>query len=169
MNEFIQANFLYVSIGSAVVLALICLLLYFIFPRPFRTTIILIVLAAAGVGAWYWYQTQRSDAPPSESVVFLEKSLVPDKIQSIEVLRGKQSKVKLDRAGKEWTLPGKWPARVQESDEWVKLVTTLHSRFAPLPISKDAKDSELRPFGLDGEPLTLRISVGDESHTLRFG
>jgi len=131
-----------------------------------KTTFFLIVLLGAGVGGWYWLQTQKVEEPASPTLTFLKDSLDAKKIQRVEVLRGKDSRFVLERTGNEWSLPGKWPARTQESEQWIDELAKLRSRFAPIPITKDA---DLITYGLEREPLTIRVAMGDTTHTLRFG
>ena len=130
-----------------------------------KTTLLLLVLLGSGVGAWYWLNTHNSKATAEPSVAFLEESLVPDKVTKIEVSRGKESGFTLVKSGKEWNLAGNWPSRPQETAEWIHLLTSLRTRFAPIPIT----DGNLKPFGLDANPLIVKVTIDGAPVTLRFG
>ena len=131
-----------------------------------KTTIFLIILLGAGAGAWFWYETRRTEETLSPTETFLEESLVPTKITRIEVARGKESRFVLEKTGAEWHLPGNWPARAQETEQWLATLTSLRSRFSAVPLEEKA---DLKPYGLDDAPLTVKVTAGDETHTLRFG
>jgi hypothetical protein len=131
-----------------------------------KTTIFLIILLGAGAGTWYWHETRRTEETLSPTETFLEKSLDPNKITRIETTRGKENRFVLQKTGTEWHLPGNWPARAQETEQWLAILTCLHSRFSPTPLPEKA---DLKPYGLDDAPLTVKVTAGDETHTLRFG
>jgi len=132
----------------------------------FKTTFLLIVLAGAGGGAWYWLEMRRPEEKSSATAEFLVTSLKPDKITRIEIARGKDSRVVLEKTADGWYLPGKWPARPQETEQWIETLAALRSRFTPTTLEEG---TSLKPYGLDGDPLTVKITAGDEGHTLRFG
>src|SRR6185503_5177292 len=102
----------------------------------------------------------------SATAEFLVTSLKPDKITRIEIARGKDSRVVLEKTADGWYLPGKWPARPQETEQWSETLAALRSRFTPTAVEEG---TSLKPYGLDGDPLTVKITAGDEGHTLRFG
>lgn len=77
-----------------------------------------------------------------------------------------QTRFVLERHGKEWSLPGNWPVRPNETEQWLAVLTSLRSRFTPIVLEKNAR---LTPYGLEDDPLTVKVTVGDETHTLRFG
>src|SRR5204863_9965705 len=108
-----------------------------------RTTLVLAVLAAAGVGVWLIGPQlperlspvpalpPRSDAGTLE--VF-EQEITPDSTKRLEVFRGSEPVLTLERGGKDaWVMPGGWPTRDEEIKELVNRLTVLRSRFAPLP------------------------------------
>jgi Domain of unknown function (DUF4340) len=72
----------------------------------------------------------------------------------------------LERPGTEWRLPGNWRVRTQEAKEWTTVLTTLRTRFAPIALAKDA---DLKPYGLDEHPLTIKVTVGEKTRILHFG
>lgn len=131
-----------------------------------KTTILLILLVGSGACAWIWFSRQKPEEPQSATATFLAKSLAAEKITRIEATRGEETRFVLEKVGNEWRLPGKWPARSQEAEQWLATLTSLRSRFAPTPLAKDA---DLGPFGLDDKPLTVKVTLGDITHTLRFG
>ena len=133
-----------------------------------KTTFALIVLLGAGVGAWYWYtqMPRRPAETASPTLTFLEQSLTVDKITRIEVTRGKDTRFVLEKTGKEWNLPGKWPLRPQETDQWIATLTSLRSRFAPTPMTDK---TDLKEFGLNNNPLTIKVTVNDQVHTIELG
>ena len=136
-----------------------------------KTTFLLIVLAGAGVGAWYWAATHKVEEPASATLTFLKTSLTPDRITSVEAKRGKETLFTLEKVGNDWVLPGKWPCRQQEADQIVALLGSLRSRYVPIvfdPKSLEA-NNDLANYGLIDDPLTVKITAGDETHTLRFG
>jgi hypothetical protein len=132
-----------------------------------KTTFFLILLLGAGVGGWYWLEQQEVKEAASPTLDFL-KSLPKKKseIQRVVVMRDKDTHFTLERTGMDWSLPGKWPARTQESEQWINDLVHLQSRFAPAPI---ATGTDLIAVGLDPAALTVRIEMGDTTHTLRFG
>jgi hypothetical protein len=131
-----------------------------------KTTLLLLVLLGAGIGAWFWLDSRRTETAINPSVAFLEEALTADKLSKIEVMRGKEPRFVLEKAGKEWALAGNWPSRPQETAEWIALLTSLRTRFAPISIAGDA---DLKPFGLNDNPLVIKVTLGDATHTLRFG
>jgi Domain of unknown function (DUF4340) len=131
-----------------------------------KTTIFLIALLGAGAGVWFWFETRQTGDAASPTATFLEQSLVANKITRIEATRGKESRFILEKTGAAWYLPGTWPARPQETEQLIATLTSLRTRFSPTPLPSGA---DLKPYGLDDHPLTLKVTAGDETHTLRFG
>ncbi len=132
-----------------------------------KTTFLLILLAAVGAGAWFGFAMRKAEQPTtSPTLTILEQTLTPSKITRIEATRGKETLFTLEKTDKDWSLPGKWPCRQQEVDQMIELLSNLRSRYAPIPLGKDA---DLKPYGLTGDPLTIKITAGDDTHTLRFG
>ncbi|HZZ78164.1 MAG TPA: DUF4340 domain-containing protein [Gemmataceae bacterium] len=130
-----------------------------------KTTFLLILLAGAGVGGWYWTLSHKVEQPKSETLAFLE-AMKPGRITEVEATRGKESLYTLKKVGNDWVLPGKWPCRPQEAEQIVSLLSSLHSRYIPAAINDK---SDLKSFGLGDNPLTIKITTSDQSHTLRFG
>lgn len=95
--------------------------------------------------------------PAGQGVVLTAMTLHPRSAQTLFVL---------EKTGDEWHLPGNWPVRPQETDQLLAVLTTLRTRFAPLPLTEDAA---LKPYGLDDDPLTIQVAIGAKTHTLRFG
>ncbi|HEX3315824.1 MAG TPA: DUF4340 domain-containing protein, partial [Gemmataceae bacterium] len=133
-----------------------------------RTTVILVLVAVLGAGAWaYFNQAQKTSAESSAVVEFLDKELTPEKLTRIELSRKGQPDVTLDKAGGVWTLPGKWPVRDREVDKLVKTLTSLHSRFEPKEIGKDA---DRHQYGLDeADAVTAKLTVDGKVVTLKIG
>ena len=133
-----------------------------------KTTFALIVLLGAGVGAWYWFTHMRvlPAAATSPTLAFLEQSLTADKLTRIEVTRGKDTRFVLEKTGAEWNLPGKWPRRQQELDQWIATLTSLRSRFAPMPMTNN---TDLKEFGLKDNPLTIKVKIDGVDHTIQVG
>jgi hypothetical protein len=140
-----------------------------------KSTLALLVVAAVG-GAWFWFGpdvavrlglvSAQSQQHGAETLNDLNKDLAPDRLTRIEVQHDKQ-RVVLERApGGEWTLPGRWPTRPEETTYLVKLLTQLHSRFVPLTLGEDLKE-----FGLDPsqKPVQVRVEAGVKSYVLTFG
>src|ERR1043165_817222 len=68
--------------------------------------------------------------------------------------------------GKGWTTTGSWPVRRQETEQWISVLTNLHSRFAPEAVSKD---ENLKSYGLADDALIIKVTLDKKVHTLRFG
>src|SRR6266576_450079 len=102
-----------------------------------KTTLILAVLLAVGGLAWLLIP-RSSDDVPSNTAQFLEKDLKPQDLTRIEIVRDGR-KVVVDKAGDDWSLPGKWPVRPEEVKELVKNLTGLRTRFAPIALGEKPK------------------------------
>lgn len=131
-----------------------------------KTTVVLFVLIGAGAGAWFGFATRKTEEAASPTATFLEQSVVAEKITRIETSRGKESRFVLEKTGADWHLPGAWPARKQETEQWLAALASLRSRFAAIPVADGA---DLSPYGLDDNPLVIKVTAGDTTHTLRFG
>jgi Domain of unknown function (DUF4340) len=131
-----------------------------------KTTFLLILLAGAGAGGWYWLTTRKVEEPTSSTLTLFEQSLDPEKITRVEAVRGKETLYTLEKTGKDWVLPGKWPCRQQEADQLVELLCNLRSRYAPVAIDGD---TDMKKHGLADDPLMIKITSGDKTLTLRFG
>jgi hypothetical protein len=127
----------------------------------FKTTLFLILVLGAGIGAWFWYDQHRPTEAPSPTLAFLHDELRPEKLTRIEVARGKEPRFVLEKSGAEWSLPGKWPVRTLEAQQWLAQLTALGSRFAPL--------EQGDKYGLDEHSLLIKLKVGDKDHVLRLG
>jgi hypothetical protein len=132
----------------------------------FKTTIILAALAVVGGLLWLFVPWHRQNASSSASVVVLEQQLKPDHLQRIEVTHdGRTTVFERDAAG-EWTLPGHWPARQTEINRLIQALTSLQSRFAPIPLGDS---TDLEPYGLGKPPLTIQVKTDNNAHRLQFG
>jgi hypothetical protein len=143
-----------------------------------KTTFLLILLVGAGAGGWAWlhYRTKPDEATASKTISYLQSDLAADKVKKVEVLRGgrvgvfsrtpEKTLFTLERTGQEWNLPGKWPVRRQETEQWLASLSSLKTRFAPIVVGKSPA---LKPYGLDNPPLVLKVTVGDTTRTLRLG
>lgn len=140
-----------------------------------RTTLVLAVLAA--VGAVVWKVGPRlperlapRPAPAADAGtldVFRDK-LTPKDIRSIQVFRGKEPTLSLERAGEHsWVMPGGWPTRDSEIKELVGLLGSLRSRFDPIPLT--GKAGELKPYGLDPPAFRVVVRAGKTDYELDFG
>jgi hypothetical protein len=132
----------------------------------FKTTIALAFVAVTGGILWLVIPWHRQAPSSSESLAVLEQQLKPDRLQRIEVTHDGQTVVFERGSASEWTLPGHWPARTAEIDRLVGALTSLHSRFAPIPL---ANSSDLSAYGLEKPPVTIQMKCDDEAHQLRFG
>src|SRR5262249_8347836 len=120
-----------------------------------KTTLVLLILAAAG-GAFLWFgptllpqlglAPTPADTAGTGTVKTLDETLTPENLLRIEVRQGGRQLVLERGAGGEWNLPGRWPTRKPEVEQFVALVTNLHSRFAPIPL---AEGVDLKAYGLD--------------------
>lgn len=136
-------------------------------------TFLMLVLIAAGgavllapdrvlapVGIW------KPAPPPSESVAALA-TLNAGAVRKLELTRDGQAPLTLirDAAGK-WTQPGEWPVREKEVTELVRAVTTLTTRYQPVPLGDDKA-----AFGLAAadKPYTVTLHTGDKTTALTFG
>jgi Domain of unknown function (DUF4340) len=131
-----------------------------------KTTFLLVLLVAAGAAGWVIYTAQTPTAAKSSTLRFLEESLQPASLTRITLAKGNDTRYTLERNGAEWSLPGRWPVRTQDVDHIVQVLTGLRSRFAPVPVAKDADLSE---YGLGDGALTVKIKLGDKEHTLVLG
>jgi hypothetical protein len=141
----------------------------------YKTTFVLAVLVAAGA-ALYWLAPDLSPwlataheprATDTWTLSTLQKALVPDRIERIAVRHGQRLMVLERGPSGEWTLPGRWPARKAEVEELVRLLTSLRSRFTPIPVTDDPAD--LKSYGLDRPPVTVTVLAAKQSYRLAFG
>lgn len=131
-----------------------------------KTTIVLLVLIALCGGAFLAVTLLNPAASVSETRTVLDESFRPDAITRIEIKRGEHHVV-LEKGADGWSLPGKWPVRTPEVEQLVAALTTLHSRFAPLPIDGD---DDLKKLGLTGAGvLHVKVKAADQDYQLAFG
>ncbi len=131
-----------------------------------KTTFILILLLAGGGAGWYALTARVPATASSKSLEFLDKDLKRDALTRIEIERKGRPPVVLEKSGKAWTLPGKWPVRGGEVRDLVDTLTNLHSRFAPELVDKN---TDLGRFGLGDTALALKLTVGDKTIALKIG
>jgi len=124
-----------------------------------KTTFLLVLLVAAGA-AGCSSTPPDADLADSKTLTFLEKSLQPANLTRITLAKGNDTRYTLERNGPEWSLPGRWPVRTQDVDHLVQILTGLRSRFAPVPVAKDADLSE---YGLGDGAITVKIKLGDRN------
>jgi hypothetical protein len=128
-----------------------------------RTTLVLAALVIGGGLFWLGYGLLQPTEADSETVAFLKNELRDSKLSRVEIKHGDRRVVLERDAGGEWSLPGKWPVREREVRQLLELLTSLHSRFAAIPISDE---SDLIKYGLDKEPLLVHVKVNGDDHTL---
>jgi hypothetical protein len=132
----------------------------------FKTTIALAVLTVVGGLIWLIVPSQRRAAASSDSLAVLENQLKPDRLNRIEVTVDGRTVV-LERAqGGEWTLPGNWPTRQAEADRLVRTLTSLQSRFAPIPLTNPP---DLSAYGLSKPAVTIDLTAQDKNYHLQLG
>lgn len=137
-----------------------------------RTTFLLLLLTAGGAAAFvfqndiaarFGWSTSATESTETTRVL---NALSPDTLNRVEV-KHNGDQVVLERQGKGWTLPGGWPARVPEVRDLLNVLTGLHSRFVPVPLSDD-----LKPYGLDESQKPVRVTIAKQdggSYALAFG
>ncbi len=139
----------------------------------YRTTLILLVFVAlAGAGYYFgpkvvpnlpWAPAASSVGGDSSATV-IEKEITPEKVTGI-TLHSATNDLTLERGpGGEWSLPGKWPVRKPETDELVRLLTHLHSRFAPMK----GDVATFERAGLTHPAVTVTVKSGEATHELNF-
>src|SRR5215204_5904761 len=131
-----------------------------------RTTVILgmlLLLLAGGWFAFWWLQP----APVESPTVALLTSLDPKKIERVAVLKGDKTRVDLTNTGAGWKLPGNWPLRQSEVDELLKFLSSMATRYAPVPVPEDESQAKakLEDAGLDKKTLTVKLTVAGNEHT----
>src|SRR5216683_4360544 len=131
----------------------------------FKTTIGLAVLVVVGGILWLVVPWHRRTASASDSLAILENQLKSDRLEQLEVTADGRT-VTLERgSGGEWTLPGHWPTRQAEADRLVRTLTSLQSRFAPIPLS-DPPD--LSPYGLNKPQVTIQAKTQEKTYRLQL-
>jgi hypothetical protein len=148
----------------------------------FKTTLALLILAAAGgLSLWFAPELSRSmgltkEAPQAagDTLQIIADDFKPEKIRRLELTRGRQQVTLEGGPGREWTLPGSWPARQEATDRVIDILTHLDTRFAPIALATaaDGKAFILSPYGLDKPYLRVKVTTGDAGktvHELAFG
>ncbi len=145
-------------------------------------TLLLLVLVLAG-GFWLVAGdrvrtavglAKPEQAAPAASFALLDQYLRPDQLRELRVTAPGQPPLVLTRnADGTWSQPGNWPVRDAEVAALVNTLTTLRSRFAAVPLAKDAPD--LAAYGLDSPAARVEVAAdvrtdaGTKTVTLRFG
>src|SRR5262245_13929119 len=141
-----------------------------------RTTLVLLLFAAAG-GAFLYATAYAPNllpqlAPtPAETAdagtcATLDNVLKPENVTAVEVLKGDRRLTLQRGAGGEWSMPGGWPVRRPEVQQFVDLLTDLHSRFAPIPITPE---TDLKAYGLEPPALVIEVRTKAKTCRLAFG
>jgi hypothetical protein len=131
-----------------------------------KTTIVLVVLILLGGAAWLGVTLLTPTGAASETLKVLESKFQPANITRIEFVRGER-RVVLEKGADGWSLPGKWPVRKPEAEHLVGLLTSLHSRFAPVPA---AGEEDLKQLGLAGsQVLHITVKADGQDYKLTFG
>jgi len=128
-----------------------------------KTTILLAVLVVAGGVAWWQWSLHQPRQPRSESVAVLESELTTANLTRIEVTHGDRHVLLERKPGQEWTLPGQWPVRKPEVEQLVGALANLRTRFVPVTLENPP---DLKPYGLDRDPLVVKVTAGAKDHLL---
>ncbi len=131
-----------------------------------KTTLLLVILLGAGAGAWVWHDRKPAADTSSNSLAMLKDVVDPARITRIEVLRGKEPRFMLEKNGDEWSLPGRWPVRAMEAEQYLKALAALQSRFVPETIEASA---DLAKLGLGDDALVVKIKADGKDRVLRIG
>lgn len=141
----------------------------------FKTTVGLVILAALLVGLFVYGPTLGPrlglvpPAPPTGdlgSLTVLQHDLTPTALTRIEILSGDRKVVLQRGPGGDWVLPGNWPTRKAEIEQFFNALGSLNTRFRPLQI---ADVGEFDKKGLTKPALTLLVHVGATEHRLTLG
>jgi hypothetical protein len=141
-----------------------------------KSTLLLIVLLVAGATvAWFGpslapmldLAPAKPDSANAGSLDILKGELTPAKVTYVAVSNAGKT-VTLERTGLEWSLPGKWPTRKPEVEALIQLLTSLRSRFEPIPVHA-TEPAELKKYGLDKPAVSVVIRSGNEQYRLDFG
>lgn len=133
-----------------------------------KTTLALLVLLGAGATAWFGLVAWQQPTPEtSPTLTFLHDELKPAALTRIEVMRDTDPRFVLERkpGAPEWSLSGNWQVRTPQVEAWLKQLTSLDSRFVPIPLTSD---TDLATFGLTERALVIKLKVNDAEHTLRL-
>jgi len=135
-----------------------------------RTTIVLgllVILGAAGWAAFLYFRPERTASP----TLALLNALDAKKLDHVEVKKGDEVLVSLQRIDGVWQLPGNWPLRESEVADLVNVLTGLNSRYeaVPLPGDKEKAEAALKKYGLTEQPLVVTLSVDGKKYNLTLG
>ncbi len=131
-----------------------------------KTTIVLLTLIILGSAAWLLVALLSPGTVSSDTLAVLERELRPESVTRIEIVHGDR-RIVLDKGADGWSLPGKWPVRKPEAEQLVGLLTSLHTRFAPIPVADKA---ELAQLGLDrADSVQVTVQAGGTDYKLTFG
>lgn len=137
-----------------------------------KTTLVLLVLVAVGAVFFYYgpgLATRFDWTPPAPNAVgagtlaVLNEQLKPNALTRVEIKQGDRLLV-LEKAGGEWTLPGRWPTRKPEVEHLLEVLGGLRSRFAPEPL--DTEKAELKEYGLDKPAVSVSVTADGKDYVL---
>jgi hypothetical protein len=139
-----------------------------------KTTLLLLAIVAGGAAVWLLgpalpSQLSLTSAEPSHgdsgTLHVLSSQIVPGELSRIEIVaRGSDRPLLLERGpGGAWTAPGQWPTRKPEVEQLIALLSSLHSRFVPLPIKGE---NDLKTYGLDQPDVIVTLKAGSTNYRL---
>jgi Domain of unknown function (DUF4340) len=146
----------------------------------FKTTLLLLVLVGAGTALFYVAPKSSSlpvaagpeaffhataPAPSDRGTRTALEKIKPGDLTRIEMRRGDRTTI-LTREHGVWSMPGHWAARAAEVHALTELLTDLHTRFEPIPLSDD---TDLTPFGLQREPLAVKLETENAKYHFLVG
>jgi hypothetical protein len=139
-----------------------------------KTNLFLVLLAVgAGVAYWKideWVPKLAPKAAPAdpEPVLALETDLTPQALARVEIAPPGAAAFAFEKAPTGWAQPGNWPLRAQTVNELIDALTTLRTRFQPVPVSGE---TGLAAYGLDDaqKPLVVKVAANGKEHVLLFG
>jgi hypothetical protein len=139
-----------------------------------KTNLLLVVLAA-GAGAWLWKGdalvprlAPKSAPPDPHALTALEADFAPASITRIEISPAGGDPFAFVRTEAGWTQSGGWPLLAVAVDELVEALSTLRTRFQPVPLPEGA---DLAAFGLADaqKPLAVSVIANGKPYALKFG
>jgi hypothetical protein len=141
-----------------------------------KTTLALVVLVAGGAVLYFLgpdlavslgLVPKPAPAGTGETQAILRDEFKPQNLSRIDIQQGDR-RWTFERAGADWTLPGRWSAHKAEVEQLVELLTTgLQSRFAPIALTGEPPD--LAAYGLDKPAVTVTVRAGSKDYQLAFG
>jgi hypothetical protein len=139
-----------------------------------KTTVALLVLVGLGATLLLLGVHLPGGLEPEQAPVITDHgtrevlaSLKPDKLTRIEVRAPAGTTVIERRPDGTWGLPGNWRPRLPEVQGLVDLLSSLRSRFEPMPIFPTT-DLD-REFGLGKPAVIVNLKTADGEHVLAFG